>query len=268
MRRTIVFLIEYDGTNYSGWQRQKNSISIQETIEKAIEIVSHKKIFVIGAGRTDAGVHALAQVAHARIDNNFPIPEKKLASAINSTLPPDIRILDAKIIDSMFHATKDAIAREYLYLVSTTNTVFFRNYALYFPFDLDLNLLNKSAEIFIGEHDFTPFAKKNPSTKSYICCVEISNWKKLSDNLFLYNIKANRFVYGLVRSLVGIMLDVARGRRNIEEVRYALETKVKKFPSPLAKEKGLFLGKVYYPPEKEIFKNHEKNFDFKKILLI
>ncbi|MCX7909846.1 MAG: tRNA pseudouridine(38-40) synthase TruA [Ignavibacteria bacterium] len=265
MQKTIVFLIEYDGTNYSGWQRQKNSNSIQETIEKAIELVSGQKIFVIGAGRTDAGVHALGQVAHARIGNNFPIPEKKITSAINAVLPFDIRIIDAKIIDIPFHSTKDAIGREYAYLITTKNSVFMRNYSLYIPFEINETLLYESSKIFIGEFDFSAFAKKNPSTKNYVCAIEKSEWAKISDYHYIYFIKANRFVYGLVRSLVGIMLDVARGRRSLEQVKEALQKGEKNFPSPLAIPKGLFLTKVYYPKEKDFF---QKNFDIKKIFLI
>lgn len=265
MKRTIVFLIEYDGTNYSGWQRQKNSNSIQETIERAIETVSGKKAFVIGAGRTDAGVHAVGQVAHARIDETFPIPERKIVSAINSALPLDIRILDAKVTTEQFHSTKDAIAREYSYLVTTENSVFLRNYAFFFPFEMDLEKLNKASKIFVGEYDFSPFAKKNPSTKNYVCCIEKSEWIQISSNLFCFTIKANRFVYGLVRSLVGVILDCMRGRRTIAEVENALRTGRKEFPSPLAKAKGLYLTNVYYPSEKNFF---EKNFDFRKILLI
>lgn len=268
MKRTIVFLIEYDGTNYSGWQRQKNSNSVQETLERAIEIVSKRKVYVIGAGRTDAGVHSFGQVAHSIVDSDFPIPERKLASAINSALPPDIKILEAKIIETKFHATKDAIAREYWYLVTTRNSVFLRNSALYVPFELDINLLNETAKIFTGIHNFEPFAKKNPSTKNYVCNVEISQWQGLSSSLYIYIIKANRFVYGLVRSLVGAMLDVARGRRKVENLKEALQSGRKNFPTPLAKEKGLYLAKVYYPPEKDYFRNSKKNFDFNNLLLI
>jgi len=265
MKRTIVFLIEYDGTNYSGWQRQKNANSVQETIEKAIESVSGRKVFVIAGGRTDAGVHAFGQVAHSRIDEDFPIPERKLCSAINSVLPPDIQILEAKIIESEFHSTKDAIAREYQYFVTTKKSVFLRNYSLFFPFDLNLDVLNNCAKVFLGEHDFRSFAKNNPSTKNYVCKIETSRWEQLDDSLFVYTIKSNRFVYGLVRSLVGIMLDVARGRRGIEEVSASLASGKKTFPSPLAQARGLFLKKIYYPTEKEFFK---KDLDFKNLFLI
>lgn len=265
MKRTIVFLIEYDGTNYSGWQRQKNSNSIQETIEQAIEIVSGQKLFVIAAGRTDAGVHALGQVAHCRIEDSFPIPENKIVSAINSALPPDIKILEAKTTELPFHSTKDAIAREYAYLVTTKNSVFLRNYAFYFPFELEIDRLNEISKVFLGEYDFSPFAKKNPSTKNYFCRIEKSEWQQLSENLFCYTIRANRFVYGLVRSLVGVILDCARGRRTTPEVEEALRSGKKNFPSPLAKAKGLYLTRVYYPEEKNFFK---KNFDFKNLLLI
>jgi len=265
MKRTIVFLIEYDGTNYSGWQRQKNANSIQETIERAIETVSGRKVFVVAGGRTDSGVHAFAQVAHSRIDEDFPIPEHKLCSAINSALPQDIQILDAKIIETDFHSTKDAIAREYQYLVTTKKSVFLRNYSLFFPFELKLDILNSCANIFVGEHDFRSFAKNNPSTKNYVCNIEVSQWEQLEDFLFVYTIKSNRFVYGLVRSLVGIMLDVARGRRSIEEVSNSVVQGKKTFPSPIARANGLFLKKIYYPNEKDFFK---KNLDFKNLFLI
>lgn len=263
-KKTIVFLIEYDGTNYSGWQSQKNSVSIQETIEKALKEITGIELHVVGAGRTDAGVHSRGQVAHCRIDERFLIPEHKITSAVNSVLPPDIRILDAKITEQGFHATKDAIARQYSYYVHTRESVFLRNYSLWVPFEIDEKRLFESAKVFLGEHDFSAFAKKNPSTKNYVCRVEISNWERISGFQYKYTIKANRFVYGLIRSLVGLMLDVARNRRTIEEIEKALKEGKKNFQNPLSKSCGLYLEKVFYPEKINFF----KNFVFKILLLI
>ncbi len=253
-KRTIVFLIEYDGTNYSGWQSQKNSVSVQETIENALKEVTKLNLHIVGAGRTDAGVHARGQVAHCRIDKRFPIPEHKITSAVNSALPPDVRILDAKLTDKPFHATKDAIARQYSYYIHTKESVFLRNYSLYVPFAINERELFECAKVFWGEHNFSAFAKKNPSTKNYTCIIETSNWEKISNFQYKYTIKANRFVYGLIRSLIGVMLDVARNRRTIQEVEKALKEGTKKFQNPLSKACGLYFEKVFYPEKINFFK--------------
>lgn len=252
-KKTIVFLIEYDGTNYSGWQSQKNSVSVQETIEKALKKVTGLELHIIGAGRTDAGVHSRGQVAHCRIDERFPIPEHKIISAVNSALPLDIRILDVKMTEQQFHATKDAIARQYSYYIHTRESVFLRNYSLWIPFEIDESRLFESAKVFLGEHNFSAFAKKNPSTQSYVCRVEISNWEKISEFQYKYTIKANRFVYGLIRSLVGVMLDVACNRRTIKEVEKALKEGTKSFQNPLSKACGLYFEKVFYPEKINFF---------------
>ncbi len=253
MGKTIVLSIEYDGTNYSGWQRQKNSNSIQQTIENAIKKATNFDLHVIAAGRTDAGVHALNQIAHCRIPDDFPIPEEKIATVINSKLPLDIYIKSAKIIESNFHATKDAIGRAYIYRIHTTPNVFIRKYSLFVPFKINLEILNDVAKVFLGEHDFTAFSKRNPSTRNYVCNVSVSQWEMSDNSQYYFRVEANRFVYGMVRALVGVMLDYCRRRRSIEEIKKALNTGKKFFPYPLAKACGLFLEKIIYPPEKNFF---------------
>ncbi|MCX7879754.1 MAG: tRNA pseudouridine(38-40) synthase TruA [Ignavibacteria bacterium] len=254
--KTIVFLIEYDGTNYSGWQKQKNSNSVQGTIEDAFFKISNLRLNIVGAGRTDAGVHALGQVAHCRVHNDFTIPEKRIKPALNGILPNDIRILDSVVTEEKFHSTKDAIAREYVYFVSTRESVFWNNYSLFYPYKLDFDKLDESSKAFLGKHNFVGIAKKNPSTKDYSCNVELSEWVILSPYILVYKVKANRFVYGLVRSLVGLMLDVGRGKRKIEEIRNALSSGERDFTIPLVKAKGLFLKQIYYPEEKNFFKKN------------
>ena len=248
-REILILKIEYDGTRYSGWQRQNNAASVQESVENALSAIFNNKHTIIGAGRTDAGVHARGQVAHSILRNEVTIPRDKIIKAINSYLPKDIRIADFRITTNQFHATADAIAREYSYSVHTRQTVFLRPFSTFFKYPVDLSRLNHISPIFLGEHDFTTFSKNNPSTKSYICDIETCHWDKIEDWHYVLKIKANRFVYGMVRALVGVMLNYARGESSIAELEKALELKDRQYGSYLAPAQGLCLEKVYYPFE-------------------
>ena len=248
-QKKIILKIEYDGTKYSGWQRQKNANSVQEVIEKALSSVLCSEQTIIGAGRTDAGVHARGQVAHSTLHREVTIPHERIIKAINSYLPHDICISDFRFTEERFHATADAIARVYSYSVHTKQTVFLRPFSTYFKNPVDLSKLNNISTIFLGEHDFTTFSKNNPSTKSYICNLEIREWTKIEDWHYILKIKANRFVYGMVRSLVGVMLNYARDVISNEELETALSLKDRKYGSYLAPAQGLCLEKVYYPFE-------------------
>lgn len=250
---TLILKIEYDGTNYGGWQIQPNAPSIQREIEKVLHKLSGSHIGIVGAGRTDAGVHARGQVAHAKLVTKFPIPEKKIPFVLSSKLPDDIRIVDAKIVNYDFHARFDAIAREYSYTITLQNSVFNRLYSTLMNYKLDFNKLKKSADIFIGKHDITTFSKYNSETKSYICDVKKCNWKEISDGTWRLQIRSDRFVYGMVRSVVGAMIDIARGKRTIKDVKQALNDCDRKKVSPLAPAKGLVLEKIFYPKKLHIF---------------
>ena len=164
----LILKIEYDGTNYGGWQIQPNAPSIQEEIEKVLHKLNGSHIGIVGAGRTDAGVHARGQVAHAKLGTKFPVPEKKIPYVLNSKLPDDIRIVEAQIVNFDFHARFDAIAREYSYTINSNNSVFDRLFSTLIKYKIDYAKLKKSADIFVGKHDFTTFSKHNPDTKNYI----------------------------------------------------------------------------------------------------
>ncbi|MBI5326208.1 MAG: tRNA pseudouridine(38-40) synthase TruA [Ignavibacteriae bacterium] len=250
---TLILKIEYDGTNYGGWQIQPNAPSIQEEIEKVLTELVGNKIGIVGAGRTDAGVHARGQVAHAKLGAKFPVPEKKIPYVLSSKLPDDIRIVDAIIVDYDFHARFDAIAREYSYTITTNQTVFNRLFSTLLRYNLDYNLLIKSGQIFLGKNDFTTFSKYNSETRDYTCNVTICKWKKVSDDTYRLQIRADRFVYGMVRSVVGAMIDIGRGKRTIKEVKQALRVCDRSKVSPLAPAKGLVLEKIYYPNKFHIF---------------
>lgn len=246
-KRTLIMEIEYDGTNYAGWQRQKNALAVQEVVEKALSAAFNRPLTCIGAGRTDSGVHARGQVAHSILREKSNIPDEKIVVAINSNLPEDICIKRAKLIDYKFHATSDAIAREYSYSIHTRRSVFLRHYSNYYKYNIDLDKLHNIAHIFEGEHNFTTFSKLNTETKSYTCNIEFCRWEKIDEWHRVMHIKADRFVYGMVRALVGVMVEYARSKRTKEEIIDSLNKTDRSKSSPLVTPEGLVLEKVYYP---------------------
>lgn len=240
----IALLIEYDGTNYVGWQRQPDGISIQQTIENAISSLVGSPVTVTGAGRTDSGVHAAGQVAHAATGMRS-VPEQKLSVAINTRLPHDIRVREARYVADDFHARFQAVSREYEYHIALSQNVFRNRYAWFPTLPYDRNLLSQAASVFIGTHDFTTFSKHNPATRSYTCTVEHCAVEPSADELII-RIRADRFVYGMCRGLVGAMMSVARGRCSIDEIRDALLAADRTFHEFSVPAHGLTLHKVYY----------------------
>jgi tRNA pseudouridine38-40 synthase len=247
--KTLALVVEYDGTDFSGWQIQPNARTVQESIEHALQKLTGESLRIIGAGRTDAGVHARGQVAHTIIGEEFTIPLNKIAIAINSVLPKDIRIVKSNLFKKKFHARFDAIAREYSYTLSTKESVFTRHFTTYFKYSIDFQKLCQVSEVFVGQHDFTTFSKINSSTQSYICIVEKCFWEELDKSRYRLHIKADRFVYGMVRALTGAMLEFACNRIRIDDIRSALTAKDRSLCPALAEPQGLVLEKVYYPKE-------------------
>lgn len=244
---SIVLKIEYDGTRYAGWQRQKNALSVQETIEHALKSLTGMNLTIIGAGRTDAGVHASGQIAHSRLPEEINVKEEKLSKAINYYLPEDIRIVESRIIQYQFHSTKDAIAREYHYFIHLVDRPLLRHFSTLIKTKIDVSLLIESAKIFLGKKDFTTFSKFNKETKDYVCDVQNCEWAVITEQQYKLTIRADRFVYGMVRGIVGAMIEIARGKINGEQISSALEKKDRNFSCPMAPAKGLILTNVYYP---------------------
>ncbi len=247
--KNLALKIEYDGTEFGGWQIQPNAPTIQEAIQNAFFDLIGKTVILVGAGRTDAGVHAAGKVANMLLDDSFSIPEEKVALALNSKLCNEIRIKKAVFVEDDFHSRYDATAREYEYYFHTEESVFYRRFSTYFRYDIDEDLLINSAHIFLGEHDFTSFSKNNPSTKSYNCNVDICKWQKISDNQFKLTIRANRFVYGMVRALVGSMLEVASEHKFPTDLLYGLQNPNRDNFIKLSAPNGLILKNIYYPNE-------------------
>ncbi len=244
----LILKLEYDGTNYSGWQVQKNARSVQEQVEKGLKHLTGVELKAVGAGRTDAGVHAKGMVTHTRLKTKMRVPVDKIPDIMNSAMPADIRIYNASLTTKSFNARFFPVARKYSYYITTSQTVFNRLYAANIKGEIDFNTLKKSAEIFKGEHDFTTFSKYNASVKSYVCKVEECSWEPIDDGLWRFTIQADRFVYAMVRAIVGACIDAARGKRTIDELKEALEKRDRRYISPLAEPRGLFLDNVFYPP--------------------
>lgn len=251
--QTLILCIEYDGSGYAGWQRQPNALTVQECVERALANITQQKLSAVAAGRTDAGVHARGQVTHTALGGAFPVREEKIRKAINSNLPKDIRVNGAKIFKGKFNARFDAIAREYSYSLTSSDSVFLTHFATFIKYPFDPNILTEAAGVFRGEHDFTTFSKHNPDTARYWCKVEKCEWEKVEAKLWRLHIIADRFVYGMVRALTGAMIDAARKKRSIPELQTALDKSDRSLSSPLAPPQGLVLERIYYPEEIEFF---------------
>ena len=242
-RRNIRLVIEYDGTNYHGWQRQKNANSIQETLESAIQQMTQETVTTTAAGRTDTGVHARGQVV------NFVLARKialsKIMKGINSYLPSDIVVKKVDQVPLDFNARYDARKRIYQYFVSLERTAIFRKYSWEYFHKINFDLLQEMAALLVGEHDFAAFVKYQAQAEHKVCTVHESVWRQ--ENQFLiYRISANRFLHGMVRGLVGTMLDVSRGRFTMQQFIKIFNLKDRTRAGVAAPARGLFLEEVFY----------------------
>lgn len=249
---TLILKIEYDGTAYCGWQIQKHAKSIQGTLESALTALTKHRYHIIAAGRTDSGVHAKGQVASIAIEDDFPLPYDKITKAINSRLPVDIKVQSASVYDGKFSARFDAVDREYEYYLSTNYHLFERYFVSLIRFPLNIDKLFESAAFFVKDIDYTTYSKYNPDNKNPKCNVSICSWEELAPEKYKLTIKSNHFLYGMVRSIVGAMIDYARGRREKQYILSALLAKDRLLNSPLAPPQGLYLSKVYYPEKFDV----------------
>ena len=207
--------IEYAGTRYSGWQIQKNARTVQGEIERAIREATDERDFEFyGSGRTDAGVHALAQVAH--LDLHTALPPEPLRRRINDALPSDINILRLEQVRHRFHARHDATARSYIYQLSRRRTAFAKHYVWWVKEDLDLGRMREAAQRFVGMHDFRSFSDDDPTEKSTEVLVESLDLHEDGD-LIVVHIEGSHFIWKMVRRLVGVVVEVGRGGLAVDE---------------------------------------------------
>ncbi|MDZ4723280.1 MAG: tRNA pseudouridine(38-40) synthase TruA [candidate division Zixibacteria bacterium] len=209
--RNIKIVVEYKGTRYAGWQMQENATTIQELITEALKRVTGKEITLHGAGRTDAGVHALGQVANFHIEHE--LEPSRYADAVNYYLPDDIRIKSSIETDLSFHSRFSAKFRRYRYLLSPERSALYHELRYELPRQFDYNLLQSSARLVRGEHDFSPFCVTASRKESNVCQVEFSRWYMFG-SLYIYEIRGNRFLHSMVRSLVGSMINLSMGSQD------------------------------------------------------
>ncbi|OGU54740.1 MAG: tRNA pseudouridine(38-40) synthase TruA [Ignavibacteria bacterium RBG_13_36_8] len=237
--------IQYDGTDYAGWQIQKNAQTIQQKIIDAVEILLKERVNLIGSGRTDAGVHAWGQVANFRTEHSIDI--KKYVYSLNSLLPENISILDMVPVDESFHARFDAKKRSYIYLISKTQSPFYRRYSYFYPRISECNMdkLNGISKFLIGTHDFTSMSRKDQENDDKECTIYDIHWRT-SKLLTIFYIEANRFLHGMVRTIVGTTLFAVN--KNLEEnfLKDIIAKKDREKAAKAVPPQGLFLYKVRY----------------------
>ena len=235
--------VSYKGTNYSGFQTQKNANSIQAEIEKAFLILQKENIVLTGSSRTDTGVHALQNFFHFDYDNEL---HPQIIYKVNAILPADIVVKKIFPVPAVAHCRFDAISREYKYFIYRHKDPFLKDRAFYFPYKLDIKKLQEAAEIVKHYHDFTSFSKRNTQVKSFICEVKNSQWYFDNDCL-IYSVRANRFLRGMVRALTATMLRVGRGIIDLEDFKKIIESKNCMLASFAVPPHGLFLTSVEMP---------------------
>lgn len=244
--KNYMFVVEYDGSKYNGWQRLPDNIekSIQGKIEVLLSRLLEEDVKIIGSGRTDTGVHALMQVCNFKtlknLDNNF-------IEDFNKYLPKDIKITEFKKVDDKFHARYNATKKVYMYRIDNTRfgNLFLRDYSYYIDKKLDIPAMRKTLELFIGEHDFTSFSKNNSKKKS---CVRTINSIELKENNGIIEIyfEADGFLYNMVRMLTGALIGVGLNQIKYEDIKELLNEKTRTKHRFVVPPQGLFLYSVQY----------------------
>ena len=230
--------IEYAGTKYSGWQKQKNARTVQGELERAIGAATRDKTFeFMGSGRTDAGVHALRQVAH--LDLRKALPAETLRRAVNDELPADIHVLAVDSVPHRFHARHSAVARSYLYQISRRRSAFAKPFVWWVKEPLDLARMTDAASRFSGMHDFRAFSDDDPEEKSTDVLVEDITIGEDGD-LILVRVGGSHFIWKMVRRMVGVLVEIGKGAADPDEV-WSLDAA--RLTAPAS---GLFLERVYY----------------------
>ncbi len=242
------FEISYKGTNYNGWQNQINALGVQQVVEDALSKLLREKISIVGSGRTDTGVHCRQQFFH--VDSERKIDRQPLLQRLNSFLPKDIAIRSIFQVKPNAHARYDALERSYEYHITTKKNPLLVGRAYYFFKACNVSRMNEAAALLLGEHDFTSFSKVKTDVNHFRCTLKKAEWKKKGE-LLIFSITANRFLRGMVRALVGTLLDVGTGKISVKEFEVIVKSKDRKRAGMNVPAEGLYLTKVKYP--KKIF---------------
>lgn len=241
--RNVKLLIEYDGTDFLGWQWQPNGRTVEGVLKSSLQSLLQTQPKMYGSGRTDSGVHALAQVANFKTTSTLSI--RQVRDGLNYYLPSDIRILSAEDVADDFHARHSAKGRLYRYVISKYQRAIGRQYAWFYKPELDVDSMNRAAEFLLGRHSFKAFARENPNERHYLCNVEQAGWRTKSDQL-IFEIKANRFLHNMVRIIVGTLLEIGRRKKSPEVVSEMLLNEDKASAGTVVPPHGLFLVRVEF----------------------
>lgn len=235
----------YRGTNYSGWQIQDNSLTVQTEIETALSILLKHKIDITGSSRTDTGVHAVQQVAHFEVVNEI-LDCDNLVYRMNKLLPLDISIKKIFKVAHDYHSRFEAISRKYEYRISRKKNPFLRGLSYEFNGNLNIDLMNQACKIFFKHTDYQCFSKIHTSVLTFNCTILEAQWEEKEEDLLVFSIKANRFLRGMVRTIVGTLLEVGLGKISLTEFEEIILSKNRKKAGRAEPASGLFLMEVNY----------------------
>jgi tRNA pseudouridine38-40 synthase len=242
MRYFIWF--SYDGSQYHGWQIQPNGVTVQSELQRSLSLLLREEISVVGAGRTDTGVHARRMAAH--FDTYADFEPELLTHKLNGLLHQDIGVFNIEPVNADMHARFSAVTRTYRYYVHTRKDPFLRHYSLELHYHLDYELMNRAGEILTEYEDFGAFCKAGSDVKTTLCHVTHAQWHQTSNTTWYFEITANRFLRNMVRAVVGTLIEVGRGRMSLDDFRQVIEGKQRTQAGESMPAKALFLEDVRY----------------------
>jgi len=244
--KRILLTVEYDGTNYAGWQRQINGLAVQQVLEEALQKATKERIVVTGASRTDAGVHALGQAVH--FDTESRIPPEKYPFVLNTMLPRDIRVHTGREVPESFHARFMTCGKRYTYRIVNSRhaSAIRRNTHVHVPLPLDLAPMQEAAKLLLGTHDYAAFQAAGGTAKTTIRTITKAELVQLDDEIIL-TVEGDAFLYNMVRIIAGTLIEIGLGRRSVNAFSEAYGTLDRLSLGVTAPPQGLELTKVYYP---------------------
>ncbi len=243
--RNVCLTIQYDGTTLHGWQRQKDAMTVQQLLEDALYALTGEKTNMIGCGRTDAGVHALAYVCNFHTDAS--IPDESFPAAMNTKLPSCVRVHAAKTVPDTFHAQFDVVKKTYIYKIQTAKipNVFYSPYTWHFPYKLDIQKMQQAAGYFLGEHNFEAFCASGATVTSFVRTIYDLNIEQDGDILTI-TVCGNGFLYNMVRIIAGTLAYVGCGRIAPEAIKQIIESRNRETAGITAPPQGLYMAKTEY----------------------
>ena len=246
MRRYFIYF-SYDGTDYHGWQYLPDAVSVQQKMEEALSLVLRRKTSVVGAGRTDAGVHARMMVAHYETDTEMEA--EKVTFKLNCLLPSDIAVYRIIPVSPEAHARFSAVSRMYRYYVTLSKSPFYSRYATRLYYTLDFDKMNEAAALLLDYTDFGCFCKAHSDNKTNICHISTARWYRKEEGLYYFEVRADRFLRNMVRAIVGTLLEVGRGKTTLSQFEDIIKSGNRSHAGDSVPAQGLFLEDIVYPQE-------------------